>query len=375
MLRSCFFAVAALATIACEPLATNWVGEEVFPIDVAKTIEAGEENPQRLKVMTWNVKFGGGRINFYWDYWGERVHMDAAEVEANMEGINALIRQTDIDILLAQEVDRNSKRAAYVDQVQQILDNTQMNYAAFVPVWKVRFLASEGYGRVESGIVIFSRYPIESNTRIALPDRGDQDAITRYFYLHRALNEAVIDLGNKKVTVLNVHLVAYANDDGVTKGLQLGQTHDRAKAATHPMLVGGDFNSLPPQTERIADFGDDGPFMPEETDFDGDTYDLAEMDLFYNDPDLQPALQLSDYGETEVDQKGHFTHTVADPVQAPESFWNRKLDYLFVDSGSIVAGSTHTLQKPGDGNPALPADLDPMLLSDHCPVVTTWELP
>lgn len=375
MPRSCLFAVAALATIACEPLATNWVGEEVFPVDVAKTIESGDENPQRLKVMTWNVKFGGGRINFYWDYWGERVHMNAAEVEANMEGINALIRQTDIDILLAQEVDRNSKRAAYVDQVQHILDNTQMNYAAFVPVWKVRFLASEGYGRVESGIVIFSRYPIESNTRIALPDRGDQDAITRYFYLHRALNEAVIDLGNKKVTVLNVHLVAYANDDGVTKGLQLQQTHDRAKAATHPMLVGGDFNSLPPQTERIADFGDDGPFMPEETDFDGDTYDLAEMDPFYNDPDLQPALQLSDYGATEVDQKGHFTHTVGDPAQAPESFWNRKLDYLFVDSGSIVAGSTHTLQKPGDGNPALPADLDPMLLSDHCPVVTTWELP
>ena len=80
--------------MACEPLATSWVGEEKFPIDRAETIEVGEENPQRLKVMTWNVKFGGARINFYWDYWGDRVHMTSAEVQANMDEVNALIRQT-----------------------------------------------------------------------------------------------------------------------------------------------------------------------------------------------------------------------------------------------------------------------------------------
>ena len=127
MVRTFLFAVSAWSLMACEPLASSWVGEEVFPIDEAQTIVAGEENPQRLKVMTWNVKFGGGRINFYWDYWGDRVHMTPAEVNANMENINALIRQTEVDILLAQEVDRNSKRAAYVDQVQHILDTTQMN--------------------------------------------------------------------------------------------------------------------------------------------------------------------------------------------------------------------------------------------------------
>ena len=146
MVRISLFALAAWSVMACEPLATSWVGEESFPIDRAETIEVGEENPQRLKVMTWNVKFGGARINFYWDYWGDRVHMTSAEVQANMDEVNALIRQTEVDILLAQEVDRNSKRAAYLDQVQYILDHTQMNYAAFVPVWKVRFLASEGYG-------------------------------------------------------------------------------------------------------------------------------------------------------------------------------------------------------------------------------------
>lgn len=364
-----------LLAMACEPLATSWEGEQSFPIDEAQTIASGEANPRRLKVMTWNIKFGGGRINFYWDYWGERVHMSEAEVLANMEGVNALINHTDIDILLAQEVDRNSKRAGYVDQVQNILDNTQMNYAAFIPVWKVRFLASEGYGRVESGITIFSRYKIESNTRIALPDRGDQDDITRYFYLHRGLNEAVIDLGSSKITVLNAHLVAYANDEGVTKGSQLALTHERGKAATNPILIGGDFNSLPPQTEWVSDFNDDGPLMPETTDFDGDSYDLAEMNLFYDDPDLQPALKLVDYGTTKVAQTDHYTHTVADPAQDAEAFWNRKLDYLYVDSGNIVAGSTHTLQSPGDGNPPLPANIDPMQLSDHCPVVTTWELP
>ena len=102
----------------------------------------------------------------YWDYWGDRVHMTSAEVQANMDEVNALIRQTEVDILLAQEVDRNSKRAAYLDQVQYILDHTQMNYAAFVPVWKVRFLASEGYGRVESGIVVFPDIPSSRTPRL-----------------------------------------------------------------------------------------------------------------------------------------------------------------------------------------------------------------
>ena len=69
MVRISLFALAAWSVMACEPLATSWVGEENFPIDRAETIEVGEENPQRLKVMTWNVKFGGARINFYWDYW------------------------------------------------------------------------------------------------------------------------------------------------------------------------------------------------------------------------------------------------------------------------------------------------------------------
>ena len=53
-------------------------------------------------------------------------------------------------------------------------------------------------------------------------------------------------------------------------------------------------------------------------------------------------------------------------------FWNRTLDYLFVSPpGDWAPGTTDTQQSPG----RLGIASNPMLLSDHCPVVGVWSLP
>lgn len=77
---------------SCEPLFTDWDEREQFPI-LAKDGAAAPSapDPLRLKVMTWNVKYGGGRLDFWFDKWGDRTEMSLDEVEHNMEGLYRLI--------------------------------------------------------------------------------------------------------------------------------------------------------------------------------------------------------------------------------------------------------------------------------------------
>ena len=137
----------ALMSTACEPLYTSWEGEDPAFLMAAAVIETPQASPSTLEVMSWNLKYGGGRINFWFDYWGDRALMTEAEADANIRGLIDLINEVDPDVLLAQEIERNSKRTAYRNMVQMVLDETPLNYAAYIPAWQARFVV---YARARS---------------------------------------------------------------------------------------------------------------------------------------------------------------------------------------------------------------------------------
>jgi len=85
--------------------------------------------------MTWNIKFGGARIDFFFDCYGDRVVMTEQEVIQNLAGLLRKIRQVKPDILLIQELDRFSKRSAYVDMLQYIADSAGLPYAVYASQW------------------------------------------------------------------------------------------------------------------------------------------------------------------------------------------------------------------------------------------------
>jgi hypothetical protein len=64
---------------ACEPLATTWDKDrESVPVHRRSVLQApAEPAPAALKVMAWNIKYGAGRIDFWFDMWGDRVQMTA----------------------------------------------------------------------------------------------------------------------------------------------------------------------------------------------------------------------------------------------------------------------------------------------------------
>ncbi len=369
------FAIALLSMVACEPLAATWdygQREDVSVHRRSQVIPPSDTAPTQLKVMAWNVKYGAARIDFWFDLWGDRVQMSRDEVDANMAAIYALINEVNPDILMTEEIEINSRRSAYVNMVTGILEHTQLNYAAYVPTWRCRYIPSEGLGRMDLGNAIFSRYPITRAERIPQVDRTDQDAVTRYFYIHRAVGRAVIQAGARDVVAMVVHTEAYDQDG--TKGRQLVQIQDLLAAETGPFVIGGDFNALPPTAAKISGFPDENP-KSIGTEFEQPPYDPLEMAPFFRN--YVPAIDLARIGTTEAEQRPYNTHSVIGPdklgTDGLPGFWNRTLDYLFVEApDGWIVDSTDVLQEAGRGNP--PVAGNPLLLSDHAPVVGTWTL-
>lgn len=356
---------------ACEPLVTTWKEREPLPVLQKQGATAPTPgSPIRLKVMTWNVKYAAARVDFWFDFWGDRTQLTEAEVRAHLARIHALINEVKPDVLLVQEIDVNSRRSAYVDMVRSILDNTHLQYATYVPTWTSRYVPSEGVGRMDMGNAIFSTYPIVSAERIPQVDRTDQDPVTRTFYLHRGIGRAVLKVGQREVAVLVLHTEAYDRDG--TKQKHLKQAEELMRAETLPFLIGGDFNSLPPTAARVSRFNDEHP-SAFGTEFEQPPYILSEMEPFFRD--FRSAITLERIGTTEASQRRYYTHSVIGPdtvgSNGEPGFWTRTLDYLFVrPRDSWVEGTTDVLQQRGDSG----LQSEPLLLSDHCPVVGTWEV-
>lgn len=371
-LRGFQLASLCFALSACEPLADDLDFErEAVPVfQSAHDPGAPPSAPRSLRVMTYNLKFGAARIDFWFDYYGDRVQMSAREVESNLRGLEALIAEYDPDVLVAQEVDVGSRRSAYVDMVQHVLDHGRLRYGAFFETWQSRYVPSEGLGRVAMGNAIFSKYPIRDAERIRQEDRGDQSVLTRTFYIHRVLGRAVIDLGDRDVVAYAVHTEAYDQDG--TKQKQIRQIYDEASRETQPTLLAGDFNELPPVAVKRSDFDDENAEAAG-TDFEQPAYTPEAMQPFFDA--FTPSLTLADYGADEASQRRFFTHTVRGPKHVDSSgrpgFWNRTLDYLFAKGGRWQHAHSDVLQSPGRQGIAA----DPLWLSDHAPVVGVWELP
>jgi endonuclease/exonuclease/phosphatase family metal-dependent hydrolase len=340
---------------ACDPFKTRLQETDV--------VYYAAESPQivpvtdTLKVMTWNIKFGGARIDFFFDCFGDRAIMTGDEVLENMAGVAGFINETKPDILFLQEIDINSKRAAFIDQVQWLLDNSHFQYAVYTPQWKASHIPTDGLGRINSGVAIFSRWPLKDARRIALPLIKEQSALVRYFYLKRCLLECIMDVNGKEVVLLNTHTEPYAMDG--TKKRQLDQILTRLQyldSIGSDFILAGDLNALPPGTVKTHGFPDSvcPPGEFEADDYSGET---DWMMPYYEQ--FMPAVPLKEYM---AHNERYYTHTVDG-----RSFWNRKVDYIFTNR-AFVPGSDMTFQSVENGG------IDTMPLSDHCALMVEYLL-
>jgi len=354
--------VVCIVLVSCEPMVTQFENVEDGIMYKAKHIESPPATFSTIKVMTWNIRFGAGRTPWFGDSCGDRVILATNEVYNNLERLVRKINEVKPDIILLQEVDVESKRSGYIDQVQWILNHTYFNYGVYASMWEAQYIPSDGLGRINTGNAILSRWKITEAERIQLPLRGDQDAFTKYFYLRRNILKTKIDLpGVDNFYVVNTHLSAFSTDDTKKKQVERFKAElDKLNSLGAVFVTGGDFNLLPPRLDS-TDFCDEDK-CPEES-FHGPNDDPKHKEGSYFTPEItwlqemydtyQAAVPLEDYL---TNQSHYFTHT-----QDWNGFWNRKLDYLFTNHKWIPdSDSTHQSIKD---------------LSDHTPVSANWEVP
>ncbi len=352
-----------LVLCGCDPLVTQFDDIESAVLYTARHAPYAESAPDILTVMTWNIRFAAGRQTpWFGDSCGDRVLLTEAEVLVTLQKLAVKINEINPDLLLLQEVDVRSKRTAYVDQVQWLLDHTTLTYAAYASSWQAQFIPSDGLGRMDMGNAILSRWPIAEHERIQLPKRGDQDALTRYFYLQRCLLKTRIAFpGQDHFYVLNMHADAFSTDDTKRKHIErFKEELDQLQAEHALFIAGGDFNMLPPGSDS-TDFclqdrcpdesfhhSGDSPLHKEGSDYTAERTWLQPMYDAY-----APDIPLLDY---QADQQRCFTHCTD-----RTAFWDRKIDYLFTNS-EWLPHSTVTHQ-------------DYSQLSDHVPVSSEWRVP
>jgi len=314
-----------------------------------------------LTIMAWNIKFAGGRIDFFFDCYGDRTLMTKDEVTDNLDGLVRKINQVNPDILLLEEADIESKRCAYVDNIQYILDHTKLNYGAYASQWKADYVPSDGIGRINSGNVILSKWKLSDAERIALPLQSEQDALTRYFYLRRNILTARAAVpGQANFRVICIHADAYSQDGTKKKHIDRFKAEiDRFDAAGALVVAGGDLNSLPPGSTMLKDFPDSKCVSEDfqADDFSEETEWLVPLYTAYAE-----AIPLAVY---QADQASYFSHTTD-----KDGFWNRRLDYIFTNNDSgFVTGAGMVHQDIGHGG------METMPLSDHAPITVRIVLP
>ncbi len=311
-----------------------------------------------LTIASWNIKFGGGRIDFFFDCYGDRVLMTKDEVISNLKNIVDEIAMISPDILYLQEVDIDSKRSAYVDELQWILDNTNLNYAYYGSQWKSDYVPSDGIGRMNSGSAILSKYPLKDAKRIPLPLIEEQSGIVQYFYLRRNILRATVTINNKNIVALTTHTSAYSSDGTRLKQLNQIKTEiDNINSAGQKFILGGDFNTIPPNSTVYENFDDDA--CKDDPDFAAQSFkdQLDYMKMFIDS--YEPAITQANYDN---DNSLYYSFT-----SDKKGFWNRKLDYIFTN-GDFVDNSGVVIQDINTGG------METMPFSDHAPITVKYIL-
>jgi len=270
-------------------------------------------------VVTYNIGYLSGLTN------NQAVTRSRALFEANLEQAIAALRSLDPDFIALQEIDLASRRSFKMDQVAALADglnlaqgaiaiNWDKNYVPF-PYWPPR----AHFGRMLSGQAVLSRYPILKQQRIVLDRVAGRPFFYRAFYLDRLAQVTEIDLAGQTLILINLHLEAFDEPTRRKQTLAVLELAESYIAEGYPLLLLGDFNSVPPSA----------------------TVTNPTIQLLLNLPNLKSVVPRSKLGD-----RAQATF----PADRPEV----KLDYIFYTPDQIEPVDWQVVSAAGQASDHLP---------------------
>lgn len=203
-----------------------------------------------FSIINWNIGYAGlgEQMDFFYDG-GENIRDTEDNVRRNMYRIASFLKDADtVDFILLQEVDKNAKRSYSINE-HNWLDKKLIDFFPYYATnYKVQFVpvpVSSPMGKVESGLLTFSKNTAASSVRVSFP--GNYSWPTKLFMLDRCFLVNQYPLPNGKSFILvNTHNSAY--DDGSLRKIQMDYLKSyllQQEAIGNYVLVGGDWNQCP----------------------------------------------------------------------------------------------------------------------------------
>lgn len=292
-----------------------------------------EERPSVIKIMTWNLSwlYGEGSEGPGYEFREKSIY------DEKMRKLIQEIKDRNPDVICLQEIDFHSHRTHYVNQAVTLAKAAGFPYVAMAPSWVSNYIPfpywplSRNFGPMISGGAVLSKYPILSQDVTLLKKPLSNPWWYNLFYLHRYFQKVSIEFGDKKFSLINLHLEAFDKED------RKEQIQDLLGIVKNEKIdfVAGDFNMLPKNaTKRRRFFNDD--------DYEND----PSADLMQT----SGLLEVIPDAIYDKDEGRYFTF----PAWKPD----RRLDYIFYRSGLKM----------------MKAEIFTSALSDHLPLKASFQI-
>lgn len=199
------------------------------------------KNDSIHSIITYNIGYLSGMTN------NLAVEKPKSLFDQNLNKVIYELKKADADILAFQEIDFDSNRSFHINQQEEIaklgyeFGGQNLNWdKKYVPFPYFPF--SMHFGKIISGQSVLSKYSILNQERIELIRNSNNPFYYDSFYIDRLAQVVKIQIKDKILVLINVHLEAYDRDTRAAqmhkiKSLYLKYYLD------FPTLLLGDFNS------------------------------------------------------------------------------------------------------------------------------------
>ncbi|NLL76086.1 MAG: endonuclease [Clostridiales bacterium] len=249
--KCCAIIIIILAVLSAGGIAFLTI-REYRPLAVEKLSASREgkkvAQDEELTVITYNIGYSalGNTEDFFMDG-GTKVRPDnKSVVEENLLGNANIMKSNPADIYFLQEVDIDSKRSYYINEMKYLEEALQMP-ALFCYNFKCDYVPYPipTIGHVEAGLVTLTDLEVNTASRIALPESFSWPL--KVCNLKRALLETRIPIENtnKELVLFNLHLEAYDSGEGkIAQSKMLADILEKEYEKGNYVIAGGDFNQM-----------------------------------------------------------------------------------------------------------------------------------
>lgn len=206
------------------------------------------EAEDSITLLTYSIGHGGlDSENDYYSYGGDNTRASSYnQVIENMEGIIETIDDINPDVFLLQDIDINSRRSYYTNQLEYFnkkYPNYSYTFGKNKDIGLIPFPIHKPVGRIKSGLATFSKFSTLEGVRYSLPKSGN--FLSNIFEYKWSITKTIFETDIEgDLVVINLKLSPYSEGDFMREEqlnfLRLFLEEEYRKG--NHVVVGGDYN-------------------------------------------------------------------------------------------------------------------------------------